>query len=149
MRAAATRLGALRPGAPLKKALPIAAAALLILAAGAYALTSMLGSSNHSTPPPAAQASPPVYWLGMQLESTQPGQVVVATVAPGSRAEQAGLDPGDVIPAVNGKSLNATSDVSPAIQGLRRGDRVEIKVSRGSTLFTTHASLAAPPSNNP
>jgi S1-C subfamily serine protease len=133
----------------LKKALPISLAALLIMAAGAYAITSMLGSSGPAASSPVSAQSSPVYWLGMQLESVQPRQVVVATVALGSPAEGAGVEPGDVIVAVNGKSLNTTSDISGAIGGLRSGDQVEIQVSRGSTMLTTHARLAAPPSTGP
>jgi S1-C subfamily serine protease len=146
---AAIRSAPIRTSPRLKKALPISVAALLILASGAYALTSMVGSSGPSASLPVSSQSALVYWLGMQVESVQPGQVVIATVALGSPAERAGLDPGDVITAVNGKSINATSDLSGAIRGLRSGDLVEIQVSRGSTMLTTRASLAAPPSTKP
>jgi S1-C subfamily serine protease len=139
---------AIRASPRLKKALPISLAAFLILAAGAYALNAALGPSSPSAPPAGAQ-SPVVYWLGMQVESVQPGQVVIATVALGSPGERAGLDPGDVILAVNGKSVSATSDINSAIRGLRRGDQVRIQINRGSTMLTTRASLAAPPSTKP
>ena len=122
---------------------------LLILAGAAFGLTAVLGSPAR---PAAANANPPsgpVNWLGMEIESLQPGVVVVDTVALGSPAELAGMEPGDVIVEVNGRPVNTTGDIASAISGLGMGDAVEIQVSRGSTRITTHATLAAPPVSYP
>lgn len=85
-------------------------------------------------------------WLGMQIVNVPPGAAVVETVAPGSEAEVAGLEPGDIVIAVNGRRISATRDIRPAIKGLHRGVVVPLEISRGSTLFTTQAALGAPPS---
>ncbi len=150
--------------------LPVVIAAALVLGAGAYGLSGLLSSSGNTAQPtqnqppggspssPPSQGSPasptnagtgPVNWLGMQVETLPPGVVVVETVAPGSPADLAGLEPGDLILAINNRRVNATGDIRPAISGLAAGDLVPIEVSRGSTLFTTQATLAAPPSGSP
>jgi len=129
--------------------LPIALAVLLILAAGAFGLSRVLGSSSDATPAATGAPSGPMAWLGMQIESLTPAGVVIATVAPGSPAERAGLDPGDIIVEVNNQPVNSTSDVTQAIGGLRPGEQVQIEVSRGSTVYSTAATLTAPPANYP
>jgi S1-C subfamily serine protease len=125
---------------------------MLILAAGAYGLTAVLGSQNQS---PAAntgestQPSPPIHWLGMQIETVPPQSVVIETVGLGSPAAAAGLEPGDVIVDVNGRAVSASGDIGRSIAGLHAGDQVEIHVNRGSTPLTTQLSLALPPSSHP
>jgi S1-C subfamily serine protease len=85
----------------------------------------------------------------MQVQTLPPGVVVVETVAPGSPADLAGLEPGDQIVAINNQRIDGTGDIRAAISGLAPGDLVQIEISRGSTLFTTQATLAAPPSGSP
>jgi S1-C subfamily serine protease len=145
-----------RRGAPavrisprLKKVIPIALAALLILAGAAYGLNAVLDSPGTPAGAATSQPSRSVLWLGMQIESVLPGAAVVDTVALGSSAERAGMEPGDVIVAVNGRAVHSAGDITDALAGLGMGDAVEIQASRGSTPFTTHATLAAPPVSNP
>jgi S1-C subfamily serine protease len=138
----------LRRAPRLPKAFPIALAALLLLAAGAYGLTAVLARSERPASA-SAKASGPVRWLGMQVETLPPGGVVIATVAPGSPGELAGLEPGDVIVEINNRPVSATGDIAAAIGALRAGDQVLIQISRGSTAYTTHATVAAPPSVHP
>jgi S1-C subfamily serine protease len=131
----------------------VALAAVFVVAAAAYGLTRVVGSSSPGAPPSVSTAANgpggPVEWLGMQVEGIPPGTVVVATVAPGSAGELAGLEPGDVIVSVNGRAINSTSDIGAAIGGLHPGDGVDVEVSRGSTQFATRATLTAPPSSHP
>ncbi|AYJ87887.1 PDZ domain-containing protein [Sphingomonas paeninsulae] len=60
--------------------------------------------ANMQVPVAAAPAAPTGPRLGVVYQPTQIG-VVIMTVAPGSTAERAGLKVGNVISAVNGKSL--------------------------------------------
>jgi S1-C subfamily serine protease len=159
-----------RPG--LRHALPVVLAAALLLAAGAYGLTALLGSSGPrasataggSFGPPAATAggpsvspasttpsrpSRPVRWLGMQIEPLPPGAAVIETVGPRSAGELAGLEPGDVIVEINNRPIHDAGEIGAAIRGLRAGDLVSLQISRGSTLFSTQATLTAPPSVHP
>ena len=150
-----------RPRAGLKRALPIALAAVLVIAAGTYGATALFGSSKHQAPAfatqpsvspaptPSSPASPPIYWLGMQIETVPPGAAAIATVRHGSPADWAGLSPGDAIVQINNRPINGTGDISAAIRGLHAGDRVAMEISHGSALFTTVVTLAAPPSTSP
>ena len=141
-----------RPAIPrIRPAAAIALAALVILVAAGYGLSRVVGGSSSAQPTSmsANQGGGPIDWLGMQIEAVPPGTVVIATVGPGSAAELAGLEPGDVLMAVNGRPINGTSDIRAAISGLHPGDGVDIQVSRGSTQLSTRAMLGAPPSNHP
>jgi serine protease DegQ len=83
------------------------------------------------------------------LESLPLGGVVIATVAPGSPADRAGLEPGDIITEIDNHPINGPNDLSAAIGGLQAGDTIAIQVSRGSTVYTTRATLAARPASFP
>ncbi len=121
------------------------ALAMLLIAGGAYGVAALVGSGSSSP----ANASARAPWLGVQMESLPLGGVVVATVAPGSPAEVAGLEPGDVISEINNRPINTVADVQSAVDGLRAGDTLEVQVSRGSTIYTTDVTLAAHPPGYP
>ncbi|HZH44363.1 MAG TPA: DegQ family serine endoprotease [Lysobacter sp.] len=55
---------------------------------------------------------------------------LVSGVSPGSAAEKAGIQRGDVIRAVNGRLVNASSDLPPLIGAQRPGTRVAVTVLR-------------------
>ncbi|MFZ5662959.1 MAG: DegQ family serine endoprotease [Pseudomonadota bacterium] len=55
---------------------------------------------------------------------------LVADVSPGSAAEKAGIQRGDVIRAVNGRPVNTSSDLPPLIGAQRPGTRVTVTVFR-------------------
>jgi S1-C subfamily serine protease len=99
--------------------------------------------------PAAVGPSETMTWLGMEVETIHPGHVVVATVASGSHGERAGLEPGDVLLAIDSRSLDSTADIAKAIFGIQSGDQVQIEVGRGSTVFVTSATLGAPPAKYP
>jgi membrane-associated protease RseP (regulator of RpoE activity) len=138
-----------RVPARLRRILPVALAVILILAAGAYGLSRVTGGSDQSASTPAGQPSAPIRWLGMQLDSVNAGTVVIETVAPGSPAEQAGLNPGDVIAKVNGQAIDSTAQIGGAVASVRAGAYVPIQVNRGSTVVDTQALMTAPPSQHP
>jgi S1-C subfamily serine protease len=135
----------------INPALIIGLVTVLVVAAAGFGISRLAGTSSSSAQTTAATAAQPapIDWLGMQIEGVSPGTVVIATVAPGSPGELAGLEPGDQLTSVNGRSINATSDIGAAISGLRPGDTVSIQVSRGTTQVSTRATLTAPPSNHP
>jgi S1-C subfamily serine protease len=129
----------------------VALAALLALAAAAYGLGALLGSSGSGPGGTGAASGPPaaMAWLGMEVETISPGRVVVATVSSGSEGERAGFEPGDVMIAIDSRSLVSARDITKAIFGMRSGDEVQIEVGRGSTVFVTSATLGAPPAKYP
>ncbi len=69
---------------------------------------------------------------------------VVAKVAKDSPAERAGLQPGDVIVAVDGRPVKNASELRTAIGLMRVGKRVHLKVVRDGRELTLTAVIEAP-----
>lgn len=72
--------------------------------------------------------------VGIEVYSTQEGEVIVSSVMAGQPAEAAGMRAGDVIIGVDGQDMRGSmlSDVAAKIRG-REGTEVTIKVLRRST----------------
>jgi membrane-associated protease RseP (regulator of RpoE activity) len=143
----------LRP-AHARLAVLVALGALLVGGA-AYALSSLGGSSGNpntatipSSPGFAATSTGPAY-LGVDVAMPIGGGVIVEKVVPGSAADRAGLEPGDVLMQIGNQPIMAPTDVSAALQGLHPGDRVDISVLRGASTFTTQATLTGRPARSP
>ena len=78
-----------------------------------------------------------------QLQApTQVQGAVVAKVVPGSPADNAGLQPGDVIESVNRKATPSASAVKDALGSVANGDSVMLRVwsNGGSTFRVLHPS---------
>jgi len=68
---------------------------------------------------------------------------VVTEVEPQSPAEEAGIKPGDVITAIDGKAVNSDNDLYN-IEGISKiGTALDLKVLRDGKTLTLHARLAA------
>jgi putative serine protease PepD len=67
----------------------------------------------------------------------------VAEVVPGSAADEAGLQAGDVIVAIDGDEITESSDVRDAILDHDPGDRIELDIIRGGDERTVRATLEA------
>jgi serine protease Do len=64
----------------------------------------------------------------------QPSGVVVAALTPDATAGQGGLQPGDVIYAVNGTAVATVADLRQSLSALNSGDTVVLQVLRDSKL---------------
>ncbi|WP_089155046.1 S1C family serine protease [Micromonospora sp. NBS 11-29] len=72
--------------------------------------------------------------LGVSVNGAEDGGALVAAVTPGSAAEKAGLQRGDVITKFGDKAINDSNDLVGAVQAGKVGDRVEVEFKRnGST----------------
>jgi putative serine protease PepD len=69
----------------------------------------------------------------------------IQSVTPGSPAEAAGLEPGDVITRVDGRTIRAPDDVAAAISGKEPGDRVGVELSNGGRDRTVDVPLGTRP----
>jgi serine protease Do len=101
----------------------------------------------------AAPAAPAQGKLGIQVGALTPEiakqfgidentkGVVVASVAPGSPASEAGLKAGDILVRVNNQAINAPGDVASSIKSLNSSDVAPIVVKRGNSRVLVRAQL--------
>ena len=73
------------------------------------------------------------------------GGVAVATVVPGTPAEQAGIQNGDVIQSINGKPINSASAFTSVISAMKPGAPVTLRIWSQGTRKTVQATLAEQP----
>jgi serine protease Do len=76
----------------------------------------------------------------LSLDESAKG-VVVAEVAPGSPAMEAGIRPGDVVLRVNGRNVGASSEVPDVVKSLKAGEDASIVVRRGGARVLLKATL--------
>jgi len=69
-------------------------------------------------------------YLGVTFNQSVPQAAVVRSVAPGSPAEQAGIQPGDVIVGINDREVASAQDVIQVVSSLQPGAQVDIAISR-------------------
>ena len=65
----------------------------------------------------------------------------VQSVVPGSAAADAGLEPGDVVVAVNGQETRTSAGVGEIVRGLAPGDQVTIEILRQGEAIEVTATL--------
>jgi putative serine protease PepD len=134
------------------------ALAVLLGAAVGYAAVSSLvssgggGSSGTGNAPvassPASTTAPA--WLGVEtMNLPAAGGAMVVAVVPGSPADVAGLQAGDVITQIGDRPVQAPTDLESALAGMHAGQRIEIQYERGLISSTTQAALRARPANGP
>ena len=66
---------------------------------------------------------------------------VVAAVTPGSGADGAGLQQGDVITKIGGRDVASADDVTTAVTDHKPGDKIDITVDRGGSTRTVTATI--------
>ena len=71
--------------------------------------------------------------------------VVITHLAPGSPADKAGLEVGDVITHFKGEEITTAGELIQGIHSSRVEEEVEITFVRGSVTTTTHARLIQSP----
>jgi S1-C subfamily serine protease len=69
-------------------------------------------------------------FLGVVFDAGNQNAAVVVAVSQGSPAEQAGLQRGDIIVALNGQEVRSYNDAIGIINSMRPGDRLGIEFSR-------------------
>jgi putative serine protease PepD len=84
-------------------------------------------------------------YLGVGISSASNG-VRLTEVRSGTPAEQAGLRPGDLITAIDGKSVGQASELSSAIDAKQPGDTVTLTFTRDGETKTVDVKLGERPS---
>jgi membrane-associated protease RseP (regulator of RpoE activity) len=150
---------------PVRRASPRRAGVAALLVLGLLAVTAVAlasgvfsdpGSSSATSalspgPSPApAQFQQPRPWVGLTTTSAPTGSgALVTQVVPGGPADQAGLQPGDVITAVNARPIASPSDIGGAIDSQMVGSEVLFQVDRGGQLQTIGVTLEPRPAGSP
>ncbi|SCG53289.1 S1C family serine protease [Micromonospora coxensis] len=80
--------------------------------------------------------------LGVSVTPAENGGALVSAVVPGSAAEKAGLQRGDVITKFGDKVVNDSNDLVGAVQAGKVGDRVEVTYQRNGSEATATVTLA-------
>jgi putative serine protease PepD len=75
--------------------------------------------------------------LGIEAEAG----AFVYDIIPGSGAEAAGIQAGDVIVAVDGEPITSNEDLGPAIAQHEPGDEIEVTIERGGDEQTLTAEV--------
>ncbi len=84
-------------------------------------------------------------WLGVRGVDRSDGGVTLVEVLSGSPAAAAGLQPGDVVMAVDKEPTTDMSAMRVAMRVRQPGDKVTISYTRGDQLVETHVALAPRP----
>jgi S1-C subfamily serine protease len=59
---------------------------------------------------------------------------LLAEIVPGSPAEEAGLEPGDVVVGVDGEEVSGAEELVNTIAGHEPGDRVTLELADGTSV---------------
>ncbi|HEX6458320.1 MAG TPA: trypsin-like peptidase domain-containing protein [Thermoleophilaceae bacterium] len=88
-------------------------------------------------------------YLGIATADNNQGGATVATVQSGSPAESAGIQQGDVIRSIDGKTVNSSEDVVSMIESRAAGTKVTIVLERGGSSHSVTVTLGQQPSQAP
>jgi putative serine protease PepD len=93
-------------------------------------------------------------FLGVQAAGDATGGIApagaeIAAVTAGGPAEAAGLQPGDIIVAIDGKKVDEFGQVSAIVNQHKVGDQIDIRVQRGGGEQSFHVKLGKRPQTAP
>ena len=84
-------------------------------------------------------------YLGVSIDATA-SAARIAEVRPSTPAQRAGLKAGDVVTAVDGKSIASGDDLTRAIDSHKPGDTITLEYRRGGSEHSVDLKLATRPS---
>jgi predicted metalloprotease with PDZ domain len=84
-------------------------------------------------------------WWG-NVRYAQNGLVLLSNTIPGTPLYEAGIDVGDEIQMIEGKSVKTAKEVNDILQTHKQGDKVEVKFRHRDEQHTTNVTLGANPS---
>ncbi len=86
-------------------------------------------------------------FLGIQMENSPSGLVLVTAVLPGSAADHAGFLPGDLMRRVAGTVVHNPREVTALVSSIAIGDRISVEVMRSGQSRMLSAVLGYRPSS--
>jgi putative serine protease PepD len=88
-------------------------------------------------------------YVGVELNGGSTGGARVGSIQPASPAQSAGVQPGDVVTAINGKPVTTTEQFIATIDGYSPGDTVTLTVTRNGQSHNVKLTLGTRPSSSP
>jgi putative serine protease PepD len=88
-------------------------------------------------------------YVGVELNGNSAGGAQISTVQPNSPATTAGLRSGDVVTAVNGKSITSTEQFIATVDGYAPGQTISMTIKRGGQTKTVSVKLGTRPAASP
>ncbi len=116
-------------------------------ALGRSAETRALRPSNNFTVPQPFRVTPEAPGSQQLPQGGAGSGVLVQDVVANSPAEQAGIQPGDMILQVNGTQIGGTRPLAEFLTQFKPGDRVRLTVERGGATRTVTVTLGSAPAN--
>lgn len=122
---------------------------MLIRALGILSLLAPAGLCSIGPTPagPAAAAvvAAPGGYLGVRASENNGGQVVIDEILAESPAEKSGLKSGDIIVAIDETAVGSVDGLLKALAAKNAGDRVTVKLKRGTETISAVVNLAQRP----
>lgn len=100
--------------------------------------------TTRPTPGGAGAAAASRVWLGV-TGADREGKATITQVTPGAPAAKAGLKEGDVVVAIDGKEIDDYDKLLEAVRGKDAGDKLALKISRGSETIDATVTLEERP----
>jgi putative serine protease PepD len=88
-------------------------------------------------------------YVGVELNGSSTNGAQITSVNPSSPGAAAGLQPNDVITAVNGKSIGSTQSFIETVDNFAPGNTVTLTVKRSGQSQTVHLKLGTRPQSSP
>ena len=85
--------------------------------------------------------------MGVELAANSVGGARVTKLQANSPATSAGVQPGDLITAINGKTISTTEQFIATIDRYKPGDSVTLTVKRGGQTSTIKLTLGTRPAS--
>jgi len=88
-------------------------------------------------------------YVGVFLNPTSVGGATISTVQAGSPASSAGLQQGDKVTAIDGKTITSTQQFIETVDGYSPGQTITLTVQRGGNTVTPKLTLGTRPATQP
>ena len=92
--------------------------------------------------------SVPTAYLGVATQTDQQGDTVIVQLDPSGPAASAGLQPGDIVTAVNGHQVTDQDPLGNLIFAHKPGDSVQLTINRNGSSQTVSVTLGTRPANS-